>query len=274
MQTNETWDLIIIGLGDLGSRVAEMQSAKNRSVLGMRRSVVSRNYSTLAIDIHSKQFEQLNLKCKCLLYSVAANDRSEAGYRLAYPEGLARVQNHISADHIIYIGSTSVYDEQDTNWIDENTLPNPTGFAGKALSEAENLLGSTDCTVHLGGIYGPGRDRLIRLAKSGTWCKTGHLTNRIHIEDAASICSLLISRVLNQQDIPQRILGVDGEGVDMATLLEWLRVQNNTKISISEEIAYSDTGKRCRSILLKDLGFEFKYPDFKRGYKPLMSTEE
>ena len=106
MQTNETWDLIVIGLGDLGSRVAELQSAENRSVLGLRRSEVSRNYSTLAVDIHSKQFDQLKLKCKCLLYSVAAKDRSEAGYRLAYPEGLSRVQNNICADFFKVKGSS------------------------------------------------------------------------------------------------------------------------------------------------------------------------
>lgn len=274
MTKDKIWDLIIVGLGDLGSRVALAQTENNRSVLGIRRQNVNRPYATIPLDIHGEEIESLKLRCKCLMYSVAAKDKSETEYNLAYPEGLARVQKYIAADCTIYVGSTRVYSGSTPGWIDENTTPDPVGYAGQLLAQAEQQLNSGDCCVHLGGIYGPGRDRLVRLAKAGAWSKTGHLTNRIHIEDASRICQLLIDRHLAGQPIPNRVLGVDGQASEMASVLDWLRQELGSDLNPNQQISPQGTTKKCRSIVLKELGFRFQYPDFQQGYQSLISYEE
>lgn len=273
MHNIKKWDVIVVGLGDLGHRVAESLAAQGHTVLGIRRQTVSRTYPTLAMDIHSKEVETLALSCRCLVYAVAADKPSPEGYLKAYPEGIARALKAITAERAIFIGSTRIYGQTTQDWIDEDTVPHPTDWAGEALYAAEQHLRPGDCALILGGIYGPNRDRMLRLGKQGAWCQPGKLTNRIHIVDAARLCVLLSLRVLTSQPLPPRVLGVDGEGADMASVLDWCRSAYDVGVDADQE-RHPPVGKKCRSARFESLDFTCLYPTFREGYRAMMAPED
>ena len=66
---------------------------------------------------------------------------------------------------MLFVSSTAVYGDAGGDWIDESTTPEPGGFSGRIIREAEELLfsrlggtGITPVVLRLGGIYGPGPD--------------------------------------------------------------------------------------------------------------------
>lgn len=266
MDNRTKWDVIIVGLGDLGHRVAQACHNNGLRVLGIRRQPVQHDYATLSADIHSQTVAPMALQCTCLIYAVAADQRTPEGYQQAYPLGLASARKKIQADRVIYVSSTRIYGQTTTDWIDENTAPLPADWAGQALLDAEQHLDKGDCTLVLGGIYGPHRTRMITLAQQGTWCQPGHYTNRIHIADAAQLCTLLAVRTLNAQPLPQRVLGVDGEGADMCDVLHWCRQQLSVDVVTTAKIQ-PPVGKKCHSVLFDTLAFTCQYPTFRAGYR-------
>ena len=266
MDNRTKWDVIIVGLGDLGHRVAQTCHDRGLKVLGIRRQSVSRDYATLSADIHGQTITPLALQCTCLIYAVAADQRTPEGYQLAYPLGLASARKHIQADRAIYVSSTRIYGQSGSDWIDETTQPLPADWAGQALLDAEQHLNLGDCALVLGGIYGPDRTRMVTLAKQGAWCQPGHFTNRIHIADAAQLCTLLAIRALNDQPLPQRVIGVDGEGADMCDVLQWCRQQVGVDADITAEIQ-PPVGKKCRSVVFETLAFTCQFPTFREGYR-------
>jgi nucleoside-diphosphate-sugar epimerase len=91
-----------------------------------------------------------------------------------------------------YISSTGVYGDADGAWVDEETPAIPDNDAGRHRLVAEKQwLSLFDCPVHIfraSGIYGPGRGPLERAAAGAPIItKTGHVMNRIHVDDMATV---------------------------------------------------------------------------------------
>ena len=94
-------------------------------------------------------------------------------------DGLAHVLDALERDgvtprRVLFVSSTAVYGDAGGGWVDESTTPAPGGFSGRILREAEELLrsrlrgtGTAPVVLRLGGIYGPGRTRLIDQVRGG-----------------------------------------------------------------------------------------------------------
>ena len=79
--------------------------------------------------------------------------------------------------------------------------------------------------LRLGGIYGPGRTRLIDAVRAGrATVRPGppRWTNRIHRDDAARALQHLIARSLAGAPLDPVYIGVDDEPADEAAVLRWL----------------------------------------------------
>ena len=71
MDNTTKWDLIIVGLGDLGHRVAAACHASGLQVLGIRRQRVERDYPTLvALNFIVAALVLLGNLISDLLYAV------------------------------------------------------------------------------------------------------------------------------------------------------------------------------------------------------------
>ncbi len=114
-----------------------------------------------------------------VVVAIAADTSTEDAYRAAYLNGVKNVLDalerpSIEPQRILFVSSTAVYKDSGGAVVDESTPTEPTRFSGKVLVEAEDLLfartrgtKTQPISLRLGGIYGPGRTRLIDQVRSG-----------------------------------------------------------------------------------------------------------
>jgi nucleoside-diphosphate-sugar epimerase len=110
-----------------------------------------------------------------LVYCAAATEHDEAGYRKAYVEGLQHVLEWLDdygqqPKQLVFVSSSSVYGQQNGEWVDEASPTQALGYSGQVMLEAEQVAfdsGIPATTVRLTGIYGPGREWLLRQVRQG-----------------------------------------------------------------------------------------------------------
>lgn len=104
--------------------------------------------------------------------------------------------------HIVYTGSTSVYEGVDAEWGTEELILSPPSEKGQILLETEKTFlnsGFDTCILRLGGIFGPGRDLSSRTHYfSGKKHEsTGEeWTNHIHLEDIIKVIAFVLKNRL------------------------------------------------------------------------------
>lgn len=111
-----------------------------------------------------------------------------------------------SAPHLRWIGYLStvgVYGDAGGGWVDEDTPPNPVNERSRhrVAAETQWLDLGTDApfsvqVFRLAGIYGPGRNALVRVAdgRAQRIIKPGQVFNRVHTADVAQVLMASIER--------------------------------------------------------------------------------
>ena len=102
------------------------------------------------------------------------------------------LQQHPGLKWLGYYSTTVVYGDHQGQRVDEQTLPHPTTERGRARLAAETAWAALNTPLHifrLAGIYGPGRNPLIKMkaGKAQTIYKPGQVFSRIHVEDIARL---------------------------------------------------------------------------------------
>lgn len=272
--------LLVIGCGKLGQKLGLLAKKTPLDLLGFKRKkITSTNIRIEQQDIFDKSFfDKVKIHSPdFILYSLSADEQSEKSYRRNYVEGLKQVIKSIkyinNFQHLFFVSSTSVYGDNNDQFIDEFSETSPKNFRGTILLEAENLLNTVkfnSTVLRLSGIYGSGRNYMIKLSQDAeSWPKVDRWTNRINEDDAANFIIFLLNQCL-QGEIPEKLyLLTDKEPVTLFRLLNWIRQNLNlkNKINITSD---SILGKRLRSSIIPSLKFEYKYPTYKQGYKELI----
>jgi len=272
--------LLVIGCGKLGQKLGLLAKKTPLDLLGFKRKkITSTNIRIEQQDIFDKSFfDKVKIHSPdFILYSLSADEQSEKSYRRNYVEGLKQVIKSIkyinNFQHLFFVSSTSVYGDNNDQFIDEFSETSPKNFRGTILLEAENLLNTVkfnSTILRLSGIYGSGRNYMIKLSQDAeSWPKVDRWTNRINEDDAANFIIFLLNQCL-QGEIPEKLyLLSDKEPVTLFRLLNWIRQNLNlkNKINITSDPIL---GKRLRSSIIPSLKFEYKYPTYKQGYKELI----
>lgn len=272
--------LLVIGCGKLGQKLGLLAKKTPLDLLGFKRKkITSTNIRIEQQDIFDKSFfDKVKIHSPdFILYSLSADEQSEKSYRRNYVEGLKQVIKSIkyinNFQHLFFVSSTSVYGDNNDQFIDEFSETSPKNFRGTILLEAENLLNTVKfnrTVLRLSGIYGSGRNYMIKLSQDAeSWPKVDRWTNRINEDDAANFIIFLLNQCL-QGEIPEKLyLLTDKEPVTLFRLLNWIRQNLNlkNKINITSDPIL---GKRLRSSIIPSLKFEYKYPTYKQGYKELI----
>jgi len=272
--------LLVIGCGKLGQKLGLLAKKTPLDLLGFKRKkITSTNIRIEQQDIFDKSFfDKVKIHSPdFILYSLSADEQSEKSYRRNYIEGLKQVIKSIkyinNFQHLFFVSSTSVYGDNNDQFIDEFSETSPKNFRGTILLEAENLLNTVkfnSTVLRLSGIYGSGRNYMIKLSQDAeSWPKVDRWTNRINEDDAANFIIFLLNQCL-QGEIPEKLyLLTDKEPVTLFRLLNWIRQNLNlkNKINITSDPIL---GKRLRSSIIPSLKFEYKYPTYKQGYKVLI----
>jgi nucleoside-diphosphate-sugar epimerase len=214
-----------------------------------------------------------------LVYAAAADRSSEEAYRAAYVDGLRNALDAIGAcghppRRVLFTSSTAVYAQQAGEWIDEESPTEPRHFNGLRMLEAERVLlgsGLRATALRLGGIYGPGRTRLVESVRRGRApARPGRYTNRIHRDDAAGALRHLLGLALAGEPLAPLYVGVDDEPADEATVVEWLAARLGVPAPVVSTAQPSN--KRCCNARLRATGYRFRYPSFREGYGALLTS--
>ena len=276
--------ILIVGCGDVGTRAAELLTNSGHKVFGLRRNVsaLPKCIEPIAADIT----DPASLSCledmdfSQVLVATAAGEFSEQRYRSIYVDGLANVLQRLQVNppqRVILASSTSVYHQNDGSWVDEESETLPTGFSGRLLLEAEQLLlacGVPGTVVRFGGIYGPGRERLVNRLQQGHIVAVGaqQYSNRIHSADCAGVLAYLVAQQESGAPLNDCYLAVDSAPTPLREVCEWLAQAMGLDTSAMSEDASPMRGgnKRCRNQSLLDNGYQFLYPDFKAGFSAML----
>ncbi|HET7138836.1 MAG TPA: SDR family oxidoreductase [Arthrobacter sp.] len=277
--------ILLAGCGDLGTEAGLRFAAAGHRVVGWRRSPekLPSAIEGVAADLRSADLPVIPAATAAVVVAVAADSPTEEAYRAAYVDGLAHVLDALERDgvaprRVLFVSSTAVYGDAGGGWVDESTTAAPGGFSGRILWEAEELLqarlagSATSATsLRLGGIYGPGRTRLIDQVRSGTAVVPDdeRFTNRIHRDDAAAA----IVHLATMPSEPGAVyVGVDNSPAELGSVLRFLASELGVAEPPTGNAGRARGGnKRCRNALLRSTGFDVVFPSFREGYREILA---
>jgi nucleoside-diphosphate-sugar epimerase len=186
-----------------------------------------------------------------------------------------------------YLSTVGVYGNHDGAWVDEETPLNPVSKRSVQRVAAEEawlaFAEQNDLPVQifrLSGIYGPGRNAFenFRKGTARRLVKPGQVFNRIHVADIAGALKAAMTkpstRVFNVTDDepapPQDVVAFAAEllGVEAPPEIPF-ETADLTPMARS----FYGENKRVSNQRLKDeLGFTFRYPDYRVALKALLET--
>lgn len=279
--------VLIVGFGDLGGEIARLLVQSGIEVVAVRRNLqltsskdVSGNLEVVSADVTQPASLTLlaTIQPEIMVYCVAAGGQTDAEYESAYVHGLRNVlatqHNNTRLKHVFFVSSTRVYGQDTDVLLDASVPALPADFGGKRLLEAEQLLQTQSCgttVLRLSGIYGPGRLRMINLAKSpDNWPKQNMWSNRIHRNDAAAFSVFLIKQVLACNPVRDCYIVTDSKPVPQYEVLSWLATEMQVH---KPEPLPAKGGKRLSNKEMLETGFKLQYPDYRAGYQTLLSQK-
>ncbi|HEX9584612.1 MAG TPA: NAD-dependent epimerase/dehydratase family protein [Gammaproteobacteria bacterium] len=270
-------NILIAGCGDVGTALGLELAADGHAVFALRRKVsgLPGVFTPVAADLTAPATLRGLPRVDYLYYTAAADGRDDAAYERAYVTGLRNILQALSVQkprHVFYVSSTSVYGQRSGEWVDEDSETGPSGFNGARVLEGEGVLAGGPCAataVRFGGIYGPGRTRLIDQVRAGASCvgEPPVFTNRIHRDD----CAGMLRHLLTLNPPADRYIGVDCDPAAQCAVMEWLAWRLGAPAPRRERLdAGSSRGKRCSNARLLASGYAFRYPTFREGYSSLI----
>ena len=266
-------NLLIAGCGDLGVRLARRLDRERWQVHGLRRnpSYLPSGIVPVGADLlEPASLQSVRGDWDAIIYQATPEARTAEAYEAAYVEGLSNLLAQTHSPRLIFVSSTAVYGQDDGAWVDEDTETRPSSFSGRILCKAERLAHDHGGhVVRFSGIYGPGREYLIRSVRSGqARCRATppQWTNRIHAED----CAAVLTHLLTLSSPAPLYCASDNRPAPRCEVLDWLAGELGVAPP-QRDAAPSGQGKRVANQQLVSSGFSFQYPDYISGYRELLS---
>lgn len=194
--------LLIAGFGKLGARLGERYAARGAEVFGVRRSdsTARSGVELIRADLATSEASPLDLpRVDALVITLPppAFDGVVApdGYRCSLESLTASLPS--IPERVVFVSSTRVFEGRgDGSVITEADAPAPTSDRARALLDGERraveLLGAS--VIRPSGIYGPGRDSLIRRVLAGAPIQYARRTNRVHEADLVRVIEAMLER--------------------------------------------------------------------------------
>lgn len=277
--------MLIAGCGYVGSALGRELIAATHEVWGLARNPASipDGIRPIAADLGiAESLGRLPPALDVVFYMAAPGGSSDERYRTVYVDGLANLLAALVAQHrlpsrVFFVSSTAVYAQDQQEWVDESSPTLPIHFSGRRLLEAEATLRAAPIpgtVIRFGGIYGPGRTRLVKSVQSGRAVfreSPPQWTNRIHRDD----CAGALRHLAGLADPADLYLGVDCEPAREQDVQRWLAEALDAPpprpTSADDPAARAARGnKRCRNDRLLASGYTFAYPTYREGYRAVI----
>lgn len=278
--------LLLAGCGKLGTELGLHRAAAGDQVFGLRRqaSLLPAPIEPISADLGDPDSLAARLpeNLDAVVFTATPGAFNDAAYEQAYVRGLdnllrALEQADQRPQRLIFVSSTSVYGDTGGDWVDETITPEPQAFSGERLLQAEALLaalGDRGVVLRLGGIYGPGRERLLKRVREArpVVADPPSYTNRIHQTD----CVGVLEHLLELPRPATLYLGVDDHPAPLHEVLDWLADSMGMDRVPRQSGAPGDqrgSNKRCSNRRLRQSGYQFVYPDYRDGYRVMLDQQ-
>lgn len=280
-------DMLIVGCGYLGQRVAVHYLGLGRAVCGLVKSSSSaRRLAELGItpvrgDLDDSMLPALPLRgCELFYFAPPPKEGVEE----------PRVEHLISAfrsqgqpRRLIYVSTTGVYGDCAGAWVDERHPVAPGADRARRRLDAERRLlawrlesDAELVILRVAGIYGPGRLPLDRLRQGLPLVREEEApwSNRIHIEDLVQICIAAMRQggdgeVYNVSDgHPSTMTDYFNRVADLAGLPRpplITMAQGEAQLSLGMRGYMQESRRLCNDKVLRELAVSLRYPDLDRG---------
>lgn len=264
---------LVVGAGYVGGALARELVAGGHRVTALRRrpEPLGDGVEVLAADVTAGTL-QLPRDLDAIVYAISPDASGDAEYERAYVDGVRAVLAAArGTERVVFTSSTAVYAQDDGSLVDETSEVTGAGHA-RFLLAGEALVHAAGGTVlRLSGIYGPGRDRIVRMVREGTARITtpSPFGNRIHQLD----CAGAIAHVLSLASPAPVYVGVDDAPVELAEVYRWIASELGVEPPPAGEgdaRSRGTTRKRCSNRLLRASGYHFRYPTYREGYGEML----
>jgi len=190
---------------------------------------------------------------------------------------------------IVYLSTVGVYGDHGGAWVDEETTPQPDSERGLERLAAENAwqkfgqrTGAAVAILRLAGIYGPGRNALVQIARGDARriVKPGQVFNRIHVGDIAQAIEAAFARkaggIFNVSDDEP-----SPPGDPLVFAAQLLGCDPPPEIPFAEAapslspiaLSFWQECRRVRNDKLKrELGVALTYPTYREGLRALFEA--
>lgn len=279
-------NVIIIGCGDTGLRLAEQHRRAGDTLLTCSRSnercvqLRQAGFASRSLDLDKTTTEPL--PAVDLIYLLAPpggngshDPRSLNLSKLVAPESAPR--------RLVYISTTGVYGDCGGDWVDESRPRQPQSqrASRRAAAEQQLEIWTAEQTIEfvilrVPGIYGPGRLPVDRLKRGDPmlWPSEAPWSNRIHIEDLATATYLAGTRpeahgIYNVSDgAPTTMTDYFNRVADACCLPrppQISRAEAEQQLSVNMLSFLNESRRIDNRRLCQSLGMQLRYPDLERG---------
>ena len=270
--------VLVAGCGYVGTALGLELVDDGHEVFGLRRDPdgLPDPIEPVAADLLEREsLTAIPPDIEWVAITTSADSRDADAYRAAYldgPDTLIGFLRHRGdpVGRIVFTSSTAVYGDQDGDWVEEASPTQPASATARILVEAEQQLHDAPfetVAARLGGIYGPGRTRLLEQVRRGeaVCSEEPTYTNRIHRSDCAGALAHLLSL-----DEPEPVYNaVDHDPAERCEVLRWLAEKLGAPEPETSRDARRRGSKRVSNERLVASGYVFRFPSFREGYAPL-----
>jgi nucleoside-diphosphate-sugar epimerase len=281
-------DVLIVGCGDIGERVAGLERSAGRHVTGLVHSEASARrlraagIQPLTADLDAPaSLRDLPTKGALIYYFApppgkgVADPRMETFVSILDASGLPT--------RVVLISTTGVYGDCRGEWVTEDRAPNPQTDRARRRLAAETVLrrwseksGAPIVILRVPGIYGRGYlpEERLRAGDPVLREEESPFSNRIHADDLARVCF-----IAGHHDRPGIIYNVsDGHPTTMTDFFyrvaDLLGIPRPPAITLEQArrqlgegmLSYLAESKRIDNRRLREeLGVQLMYPDLASG---------
>ena len=265
-------DVLILGCGYLGQRVAARWLAAGRHVAALTRShgdaLRAQGIEPLIGDVLDPRSLEGLPRVATVLYAIGLDRTAGHSMRDVYVHGLANVLNALpEPERLIYVSSTSVYGQTDGGWVDETSPTEPREDSGRVVRDAETLLRSRlprAIVLRFAGLYGPNRFlRRAAMFESGEPIRSnpeGYL-NLVHVEDGAAAVLMAEAKAVPGETY----LVADDEPVTRRAFYTRLAELLGTPQAKFEPGTQPEANRRIANRKLRSLGWSPTFPSYREG---------
>jgi nucleoside-diphosphate-sugar epimerase len=177
------------------------------------------------------------------------------------------------------VSSTSVYGQNGGEWVDENAITESESPTARVLRDAEMQIlahppGNT--VVRFSGIYGAGRQRLLRVVADGepVQYEPPTYTNRVHRADCIGVLLFLLERRWTGIALDRIYLASDCEPASAGAVASWIAAQLGrapppARVGNGGVAGANKPSSRAR---LQSMGYRFQFPTFREGYGSMIQA--